>query len=397
LNITAFAIYCGLMLSLSAFSIDILLPSLMSISQGLDAALEAVQLTIPVYMLALGLANPFYGILSDRIGRRNGVFIGLGVYVFGTVVCAVSPNIDLLLIGRFLQGFGAACAPVICRAMIRDKYHGVKLAQTMAVASMFFALGPMLAPLLGYLAFATAGWRAVFMLLIMLSIAMLISTWAQEETLPVERRRVRGVQSVLADLAAVVSHVQSRRYIVLSCVATGIILTFLSHAPLIYANLGVGIGGFSVMFAVTSIGIILGQIINHRLLGIMSAPGATLLAAILLALTASLIWLSAVTNQLTGYLFTALMFVFNMSYLIIFSNLVSLTIEPHGMRAGMASATFGFCSYIGGSIVAAILAFTTGQKTVMWAFCFMLLTLLLLAGLLHAIRSTSADPLQESL
>ena len=67
------------MLSLSAFSIDILLPSLVGMSQGLNASMEAVQLTIPVYMLALRLANPFFGVLGDRVGRRKGIFIGLGI------------------------------------------------------------------------------------------------------------------------------------------------------------------------------------------------------------------------------------------------------------------------------------------------------------------------------
>lgn len=353
--------------------------------------MEAVQLTIPVYMLALGLANPFYGVLADRIGRRNGIFIGLGVYVAGTLMCMFATSIEPLLTGRFLQGFGAACAPVICRAMIRDKYQGVQLAQTMAVASMFFALGPMLAPLLGYLMFATAGWRAVFALLVLLAFIMLLCTWYQEETLPVKSRRGKGMRPVIEDLGAVLKHPHSRRYIILSCVATGIILTFLSHAPLIYRNLGVDMRGFAIMFAVTSVGIVLGQIINHRLLALMSAQHATVIAALIVAVTAVAIWLSAYTHTLTGYLFTALMFAFNMSYLIIFSNLVSLTLEPHGMRAGMASALFGFCSYIGGSVLAAALAFITNQATVRWAFCFMLLSLLLLIALLNVVRLNHQD------
>ncbi len=384
------------MLSLSAFSIDILLPSLVSMGRGLNSTMEAVQLTIPVYMLALGLANPFYGVLGDRIGRRNGVFTGLGIYAFGTAICVVAPSIEPLLVGRFLQGFGAACAPVLCRAMIRDKFQGLQLAQTMAVASMFFALGPMLAPLLGYLMFVTAGWRAVFALLILLSVIMLVATWLQEETLPPEKRRAKGMKYVLEDLSAVLMHRQSRRYIVLSCIATSIILIFLAHAPLIYANFGVGVGGFSILFAMTSIGIILGQIINHRLLGLMSPQKATLCAAIVVALTAVFIWMGAVADWLTGYTFTALMFAFNMSYLIIFSNLVSLTLEPHGARAGMASAMFGFCSYVGGSLLAALLTFTTHQQTVRWAFCFMLLSVGLLAGLAYSIRSDRSGPVTEN-
>ncbi len=387
MRLSWFALYCGLMLSISAFSIDILLPALLSISDGLNASVESVQLTIPVYMLALGLANPLFGILSDRIGRRPGIFIGLGIYSLGAIVCVGAPTIEVLLAGRFLQGFGAACAPVICRAMIRDRFQGVQLARTMAIASMFFALGPMLAPLLGYILYATAGWRAVFALLVGLSLVMFISTWYQQETLPPESRRKQTLASVWQDASAVIRHPQSKALIVLSCVSTGIILTFLSHAPIIYANLGAGVGMFSLLFACISVGIVLGQIINHRFLGILTPVTVAFYAAIVVACTAGVIWFAAVTNLLTVYLFTALMFMFNSSYLLIFSNLVSLTLEPHGQRAGMASSMFGFFSYIGGSLLAALLAFVTHEQTNRWAFCFMAISLLLLAGLYRIVKS----------
>ena len=380
-----FTLYCGLMLSISAFSIDIMLPSLLSIGEGLNAPLQSVQLTIPVYMLALGLANPVFGVLSDRIGRRPGIFIGLTIYTFGAGVCALAPNIDVLLTGRFIQGFGAACAPVICRAMIRDKFSGVDLAQTMAMASMFFAMGPLLAPLLGYVLYETAGWRVVFVLLIGLSLIMLLSTWRQRETLPAQARRAQNLSSIWVDVSAVISHRESRSFIVLSCVATSIILTFLAHAPVIYANLGASEGRFSVMFACTSIGIILGQLINHRLLSVITAARVALYAAIVVAATSIMIWVAALSDTLTTVSFTVLMFMFNTSYLLIFSNLVSLTLEPHGNRAGMASSMFGFFSYIGGSLLAMLLALVTNEQTVRWASCFTLISLTLLGGLYYAV------------
>lgn len=373
------------MLSISAFSIDIMLPALLAISDGLNAPLESVQLTIPVYMLALGMANPLYGMLSDRIGRRSGIFIGLGIYLAGASVCALSPSIDVLLIGRFLQGFGAACAPVICRAIIRDKFHGVHLAQTMAIASMFFAMGPMLAPLLGFVLYATAGWRAVFLLLIVLSLVMFIATWYQSETLPPEARREQSFVSIWQDASSVIKHPQSRAFIILSCVATTIILTFLAHAPVIYANLGASAGKFSVMFACTSVGIVFGQLINHRLLAVITPDRAALYASVVVAGTAMVIWVAAISDALNMYLFTGLMFMFNTSYLLIFSNLVSLTLEPHGQRAGMASSMFGFFSYIGGSLITTILAFVTNEQTSRWAFCFMVFSLILLIGLYRVV------------
>ena len=219
-----------------------------------------------------------------------------------------------------------------------------------------------------------------------LSFVMVISTWYQEETLPKGSRRKQSFASVWRDASAVIRHPLSRALIILSCIATSIILTFLSHAPIIYANLGAGVGQFSILFACISVGIVLGQIINHRLLGILTPARVALYAALVVACTAAIIWLAAITNVLNIYIFTTLMFMFNSSYLLIFSNLVSLTLEPHGQRAGMASSIFGFFSYIGGSILAAILAFMTDEQTSRWAFCFMAISLLLLAGLYRVVK-----------
>jgi DHA1 family bicyclomycin/chloramphenicol resistance-like MFS transporter len=169
-------------------------------------------------------------------------------------------------------------------------------------------------------------------------------------------------------------------------VATSIILTFLAHAPVIYANLGASEGRFSVMFACTSVGIVLGQLINHRLLSVITAARVAMYAAVVVAATSIVIWVAAIADALTIVSFTVLMFMFNTSYLLIFSNLVSLILEPHGNRAGMASSMFGFFSYIGGSLLAAALALVTDEQTSRWAFCFMLISLTLLGGLFYAVK-----------
>ena len=137
-------LYCGLMLSLTAFSIDIILPAFPGLSAGLDVSTQKIQLVVPVYLFAMGLAHPFYGALTDRVGRKPGVYFGLSIFIAGTLVCFLATSLSVLLVGRFLQGFGAAASSVICRAMIRDRFSGSELAQNMAIASLFFAIGPVL-------------------------------------------------------------------------------------------------------------------------------------------------------------------------------------------------------------------------------------------------------------
>lgn len=383
MKFSGFALYSGLLLSISAFSIDILLPSMLAISVGLGASVQQTQLIIPVYMLALGLGNLVYGALSDRIGRRPAIFLGLGIYVIGACVCVVAPAINTMLLGRFLQGFGAACAPVVCRAMIRDKYSGIALAQHMAIASMFFALGPMLAPLFGYLIYELLGWRAVFTSLVLVALVMIGATYAQPETLPSSARTVGGLASLREDMLAVFRHPQSFCFIVLACFCTSLILTFLSHAVIIYASFGIGPGQFAIFFAISSVGIVFGQFVNHRLISEVGTTVAAAYAGVVVFITSFFIWLCAVTGILNEYLFTALMFVFSTSYLIVFSNFVSLTLEPHAVRAGTASALFGFTSYFFGSILAAAIAIITDEQVDKWAFYFLMLSVIVTGGTLR--------------
>lgn len=380
MRISWFALYSGLLLSISAFSIDILLPSLLSIGTDLSTTISQVQLIIPVYMLGLGLANPFYGALSDQLGRRPGIFVGLGIYIVGGVICLFSQSILVMLCGRFLQGVGAASAPVLCRAMIRDKYSGVALGQHMATASMFFALGPMLAPLLGYAIYELFGWRAIYLWLILFAVAMLISTYVQHETLSANLRRRHNFASLRADTIAVFANRQSRYFIVLSCLCTSLILTFLAHAPIIYANLGVDTGRFAVLFALSAVGIVVGQCANHSLISVLGVQTASTLASVVVAITALLIWMFSLSDALNAAIFTALMFVFNTSFLIIVSNFVSLVLEPHAQRAGSASAMFGFATYVAGSIIAGMISFLADGKLVNWASCFLVLAVIISIG-----------------
>ena len=194
MKLTGFGLYCGLLLSINAFSIDIILPSFAAIESDLNATLQQVQWIVPVYMLAAGLGNPLFGLWSDRAGRKPVLIGGLLIFCLGSLLCVYATSITALLTGRFLQGFAAASAMVICRAMMRDRFSGVALAQNMAIASMFFALGPMIAPLAGFLIYSWFGWRSVFLALVLFGLAMLLATAAQTETLDKSKRK-QGLDS----------------------------------------------------------------------------------------------------------------------------------------------------------------------------------------------------------
>ncbi len=382
MQITWFSLYCGLMLSISAFSIDIILPAFPSLADSTNATSQQIQLIVPVYLFAMGLAHPFFGALSDRAGRKPGIYLGLTIFIVGSAVCLMSASLWQLLAGRFLQGFGAASAVVICRAMIRDRYAGSALAQNMATVSMFFAIGPVLAPLIGYLIYDSVGWRGIFIFLILFVLAMGVATYKLPETLAIELRHKAGWREIIQNFALVFKHPQSRYFILLGIASTCLIVTFLEHAQVLYAQLGADSKRFAYLFAFSSAGIIFGQIVNHKLIRHFGAIGSARWGAIVVTLTAGLIMIFVFNGMLTDRLLTVLMLVFHTSFLVIHANLASLTLDPHRERAGTAAAVFGFTGYIAGSMLAALVTAIAGEELSRWSVCFFIISLIIALGLL---------------
>ena len=368
------------MLSISAFSIDIMLPAFPGLSESTGASSQQIQLVVPVYLFAMGLAHPFFGALTDRAGRKPGIYLGLAVYIAGTVVCLFSETLMHLLAGRFLQGFGAASAAVICRAMIRDRYAGSELAQNMATVSMFFAIGPVLAPLIGFLIYDYIGWRGIFGFLILFVLAMGVATYRQPETLAPELRHTAGWRETVENFALILSHPQSRYFILLGVVSTCLIITFLEHAQVLYAGLGADSKRFAILFALSSAGIVFGQIVNHKLIRRYGAIGAARRGAIVVSVAAGLIMICVFTGILTDRLLTWLMLMFHTSFLVIHANIVSLTLDPHRERAGTATAVFGFTGYMAGSVLAALVTVIAGEELTRWSVCFFVISLVIVTG-----------------
>ena len=153
--------FCGLLLTLGAFSCDIMLPAFWSMERELGAPIALVQAVVPVFLLSSACGQLLFGSASDRFGRRPVLLGGLACYLAGTALGLLAQSIDVVLAGRVLQGLGSACGVVVGRAILRDRHSGAALAQTMSLAMAIFAVGPILAPLLGYALVSLGGWRAV--------------------------------------------------------------------------------------------------------------------------------------------------------------------------------------------------------------------------------------------
>jgi MFS transporter, DHA1 family, multidrug resistance protein len=166
-----------LMVPLTGATIDIYVPSLPAITAHFGVSVQLVQWTIPSYLIGYSLAQLFCGALSDGWGRRTLLIIGLGLYTGASWLAAFSPSITILILIRFVQGLGVAAPGVLARAIASDSFASDRLPAVTNYITLAWALGPILAPLVGGYLQHVFGWKAVFYFLTAYGCLVLVMVW----------------------------------------------------------------------------------------------------------------------------------------------------------------------------------------------------------------------------
>jgi DHA1 family bicyclomycin/chloramphenicol resistance-like MFS transporter len=309
-----------------------------------------------VFLIFQAIGQLIFGPVSDRFGRRPVILVGLVVYLAGAAIAGLAQSIGAVHGGRIAQGFGSACGIVVGRAVLRDVSHGPALARSMALAMAIFALGPISAPLVGYGLVAMSGWRGVFIGMGLFTALLLAwgAFWFKETNASPDATALRP-DRLRESLRRIVTHPQSRYFLIVAAGTQYGIISFVANGPRFFKS-AFGIDGleFALLFAATGLGIVLGQIANSRLIARLGVLATTRIASVVLLTVTTTVVVLALAGGLSGWLFTALMFTFNTSFLVVIANSASLVIDPHREIAGFASSAYGFFTQITASIAAIV-------------------------------------------
>jgi DHA1 family bicyclomycin/chloramphenicol resistance-like MFS transporter len=192
------AITLGLLSAIGPFAIDMYLPALPDIGRSLHADTGAVQMSLTVFFIALSLGQSVYGPLSDMIGRKAPLYLGLALFSVSSIGCALAPSVGVLIAFRFLQGIGACAGMVIPRAIVRDLHTGVDATRLMSLLMLVFSISPILAPLTGSFVIQLGGWRAVFWSVLVAAVVGWAILGTLAETRPPAERSQSSIRSVVA-------------------------------------------------------------------------------------------------------------------------------------------------------------------------------------------------------
>ena len=188
----------GMLSTFGPLSLDLYLPALPELADDLDASASAAQLSITACLVGLAVGQLVAGPLSDRLGRRRPLIVGLVGFLLASVACALAPSAAILVLLRFIQGLAGAAGLVISRAIARDLYSGRALMIFFSRLILVAGLAPVIAPILGGQLSRIMSWRGIFGVLAGFGAVLLLAGWlGLKETLPPERRIVGGFSKTL--------------------------------------------------------------------------------------------------------------------------------------------------------------------------------------------------------
>ncbi len=333
------------MVSIVALSTDIMLPALDEIGRDLGLAdANDAQFIVTSLFIGFGAGQLIAGPLSDRFGRKPVIYVGYVVFIVGCLFSMFAEEFWVMLVGRVLQGLGAAAPRIVTVAIVRDGYEGRAMARIMSIVMAVFILVPAIAPAIGQGVVALSGWRATFGVLLML--AATGSVWfalRQPETLPPGARKPVTVRT----LADGFRHVIGERVTVGYTIAAGFIfggfLGYLSSVQQIYQTTYEVGTLFPLYFGIVALAIGAASIVNARL--VMRLGMRVLTGYALMVLTgASLAFLAVVlaTDGVPSFaLFVAWQLLAFGCIGLLFGNLNALAMGPLGPIAGLGAAITG--------------------------------------------------------
>ena len=357
------AVILGSLTGMGPLAIDTYLPALPTIARELATGMPTVQVSLSIYFVGIALGQALYGPLSDRVGRKLALYVGLMLFIAGSLGCALAPGVRPLIAFRFVQALGG-CAPlVVPRAIVRDLFDARGSVRMLSVLMLVMGLAPILSPLLGGQLLLHFGWRSIFWVHASIGGALLVTVFLfLRESLPAERRVRQPVFAVLATYSGLLHDRTYMGYVLCGSFTFGGLLAYISGSAFVFIELfHVPPERFGYYFGANAFGIIVCSQINRALARTHDAR-SILNRVLFVTLTASVLLIADAYTGLGGFAGLLVpLFFFIAVHGFVSPNSTALAMAPHGRVAGTASALMGTVQFVLGATAGSLIgAFANG-------------------------------------
>ncbi len=341
-----YIILLGALTALGPFTIDLYLPAFPVLQQDFHTTAAAIQLTLTGTMIGFALGQLIVGPLSDKVGRRRPLLAVTALHVIASVGAALAPDLTLLAVARVLMGMGAAAGGVVAMAIVRDLFGGRRLVVMLSRLALVSGVAPVIAPLIGSALLAVMPWRGIFVVLAVYGFVMLVSAIALvPETLPKARRGAAGGATVLQRYRSVFSDRVFVGVLIIGGMTFSGLFSYLSSSSFLFQE-GYGFDAqqYGLLFAVNSLGVVLGVQTASRLAARFGPQWVLAFSTVVLVLASLAI---IVFDQLGLGLWPtmAALLVFMTACGFTFPCVQVLALDRHGAAAGTAASIIGACNF----------------------------------------------------
>ncbi|MHA6798228.1 multidrug effflux MFS transporter [Bounagaea algeriensis] len=349
-----FALILGGLTAFGPLSIDMYLPALPSLTTELQATDAQGQLTLTTVLIGLALGQLLAGSISDAVGRRTPLLIGLTIYIAASVLCALSGSVYALAFLRFLQGLGAAAGMVIARAAVRDLYGGVEAARFFSSLMLVTGLAPILAPVIGGQVLAHTTWRGVFVVLTTLGVLLFaVAATLLPETKPPEWRQPAHFGSTFRTIGSLLRRGSFFGNALTGGLGMAAMFAYVSGSSYVLQDIyGMSPQTYSLVFGMNAVGLVLAGQVNARLVGRIANEKQLLLAALVASSIAGAALVCATLLGAGLNVLLAALFVMIASLGFVMPNTTMLALGEHREVSGTASALLGVCQFLVGALAA---------------------------------------------
>lgn len=337
----------ALLSAVTPLSIDMYLSAFPEMAAEFGTSAPMIQLTLTALLIGLAVGQLVIGPLSDRYGRRTPLLIGTLVCLLASVLCIISPSVQVLIALRFAQGFAGAAGVVISRAIVTDRTAGAEAARLFGVLMVIGALGPVVAPVLGGFIVADFGWRVVFVALAALNALMLLGVvFFTPESLPRDRRRPGGLTALWSSTATVLGNRRFVGYALALAFAFTALFSYISASPFVLQNIvGLSPRAYSLTFGGCAVVMAAMSALSARLVVRIAPRRLMLIGMTAMVMVTGLLLLTVTAGGVAPVPTIALMAGFMASMGFVVANAMALATAEVRHAAGTGSAVLGFLQY----------------------------------------------------
>ncbi|WP_175615978.1 multidrug effflux MFS transporter [Piscibacillus halophilus] len=355
----------GAFTALVPLTIDLYLPAFPELAGDLGTSASLIQLSLTTSLIGIAFGQLVIGALSDIFGRKKPLIIAISVYIVASIICAVAPNIWVLVVARFIQGFSGAGGIVISRSIIRDLYSGSELTKMFSLLVLVMGLAPILAPMIGGQILLFTSWRGLF---VILSVAGLILTAVAilrlKESLPLNERSDGGLKATISVFVRLMKHRRYMGFALVQGFASAAMFAYISGSSFILQDIfEISPQAYAMIFGLNALGFISMSQVVGRLSGIVHEE-KLLITGFIVALTGGVTLVSAAVMH-GGLIFVIVgLFFITSSTGMMNPTSLSLAMQTQNRNAGSASALLGLFQFVFGGTVAPIVG-VFGTSTIL--------------------------------